>query len=208
MDQAAVERAFDAQLDPQEMSGWMERMASEPNHVGSPHDKANAEFMLAQFKSWGWDYHIEEFQVLYLDPHLRSPSNRRPRRPFRRHPDRGPHRRRSAHPDGRARAARLRRGRSTRVTVMSQHPWSTRTTACRRLQGARAPGHQRQRQDRHHPLRRRLARPETETRARARRGRMYHIFRSERRRRLPRRSVSQGRRVSSNGSPAVALSRT
>ena len=68
MDEAAAERAFDAQIDPAEMSAWMKQMASEPNHVGSPHDKANAEFMLAQFKSWGWDAHIEEFQVLYPTP--------------------------------------------------------------------------------------------------------------------------------------------
>ncbi|HEY3813333.1 MAG TPA: transferrin receptor-like dimerization domain-containing protein [Caulobacteraceae bacterium] len=68
MDQAAAEHAFDAQLDPAEMAAWMKQMASEPNHVGSPHDKANAEFMLAMFKSWGWDAHIEEFQVLYPVP--------------------------------------------------------------------------------------------------------------------------------------------
>ena len=43
-------------------------MASEPNHVGSPHDKANAEFELEQFKAWGWDAHIETFEVLYPTP--------------------------------------------------------------------------------------------------------------------------------------------
>ena len=68
IDEASAERIFDSQLDPAQMSAWMEQMASQPNHVGSPHDKANAEFMLAQFKSWGWDAHIEEFQVLYPTP--------------------------------------------------------------------------------------------------------------------------------------------
>ena len=43
-------------------------MAAEPNHVGSPHDKANAEWLLAQFKDWGWDAHIETFEVLYPTP--------------------------------------------------------------------------------------------------------------------------------------------
>jgi N-acetylated-alpha-linked acidic dipeptidase len=43
-------------------------MSSQPNHVGSPHDKANAEMTLALFKQWGWDAHIEQFDVLYPTP--------------------------------------------------------------------------------------------------------------------------------------------
>jgi len=66
--QADLEKRFDAAIDPAEMGGWMKIQASEPNHVGSPHDKANAEMILAQFKEWGWDAHIEEFQVLYPTP--------------------------------------------------------------------------------------------------------------------------------------------
>jgi len=50
------------------MRGWLKRMSSEPNHVGSPHDKANADWELAQFKSFGWDAHIETFEVLYPTP--------------------------------------------------------------------------------------------------------------------------------------------
>jgi len=50
------------------MRSWLEQMSSEPNQVGSPHDKANAEFMLAKFKEWGWDAHIETFSVLYPTP--------------------------------------------------------------------------------------------------------------------------------------------
>jgi len=65
---ADLERRFDAMIDPMEMSGWMKTMAAEPNHVGSAHDKANAESVLAQFKDWGWDAHIETFQVLYPTP--------------------------------------------------------------------------------------------------------------------------------------------
>jgi N-acetylated-alpha-linked acidic dipeptidase len=64
----SLEQRFDAQVRPQEMSDWMKRMASEPNHVGSPHDKLNAEWQLAKFKEFGWDAHIEEFQVLYPTP--------------------------------------------------------------------------------------------------------------------------------------------
>jgi N-acetylated-alpha-linked acidic dipeptidase len=66
--QAEIERQFDAALSGEEMAGWMKTMAAEPNHVGSPHDKANAEMVLAQFKAWGWDAHIETFEVLYPTP--------------------------------------------------------------------------------------------------------------------------------------------
>lgn len=66
--QRALEQRFDAQLNPAELRKWMKQMASQPNHVGSPHDKANAEFMLAKFRAWGWDAHIETFDVLYPTP--------------------------------------------------------------------------------------------------------------------------------------------
>jgi N-acetylated-alpha-linked acidic dipeptidase len=63
-----LERRFDALIDPSEMGGWMKVMAAEPNHVGSAHNKANAEMVLQQFRSWGWDAHIEAFDVLYPTP--------------------------------------------------------------------------------------------------------------------------------------------
>jgi N-acetylated-alpha-linked acidic dipeptidase len=66
--QAVLERNFDASIDSGEMRGWLRRMSAEPNHVGSPHDKANAEWELAQFRKFGWDAHIETFEVLYPTP--------------------------------------------------------------------------------------------------------------------------------------------
>jgi N-acetylated-alpha-linked acidic dipeptidase len=65
---ADFKQRFDASLNAAEMGGWMKTMAAEPNHVGSAHNKANAEMTLAQFKSWGWDAHIETFRVLYPTP--------------------------------------------------------------------------------------------------------------------------------------------
>jgi len=64
----ALERNFDAMISSANQLAWLEQMSSEPNHVGSPHDKANAEFQLAMFKQWGWDAHIETFDVLYPTP--------------------------------------------------------------------------------------------------------------------------------------------
>src|SRR5580704_1933927 len=67
-DRAALEAQFDAAIKPTDLRDWMKLLASQPNHVGSPHDKANAEWILARFKSWGWDAHIESFDVLYPTP--------------------------------------------------------------------------------------------------------------------------------------------
>ena len=66
--QRQLEQRFDALLDPADQRAWLKQMSSAPNQVGSPHDKANAEFMLAKFREWGWDAHIETFSVLYPTP--------------------------------------------------------------------------------------------------------------------------------------------
>ena len=64
----ALEQRFDALISPADQQQWLQQMSSEPNHVGSPHDKANAEMQLALFRQWGWDAHIEQFDVLYPTP--------------------------------------------------------------------------------------------------------------------------------------------
>jgi N-acetylated-alpha-linked acidic dipeptidase len=66
--EAQVEHNFDALIHPSELRDWMKLLASEPNHVGSPHDKANAKQILAWFKEWGWEARIERFWVLYPTP--------------------------------------------------------------------------------------------------------------------------------------------
>ncbi len=67
-EQQRLEQRFDADLAPAELRSWMEQLTSAPNHVGSAHDKANAEFILKKFREWGWDASIEEFTVLYPTP--------------------------------------------------------------------------------------------------------------------------------------------
>jgi N-acetylated-alpha-linked acidic dipeptidase len=46
----------------------MKRLSARPHHVGSPYDKENAEWILSRFKEWGWDAHIENFEVLFPTP--------------------------------------------------------------------------------------------------------------------------------------------
>ncbi len=67
-DLASLERDFDANIQPNDLRDWLKLLAAQPNHVGSPHDKSNAEWILARFKEWGWDAHIETFNVLYPTP--------------------------------------------------------------------------------------------------------------------------------------------
>ena len=68
MTQAAREAQFDAGISAADQMAWLKQMASAPNHVGSAHDKENADWMLKMFKEWGWDAHIEQFDVLYPTP--------------------------------------------------------------------------------------------------------------------------------------------
>ena len=49
----------------------MRRLSARPHHVGSPYDKDNAEWILARFKEWGLDAHIETFDVLFPTPKVR-----------------------------------------------------------------------------------------------------------------------------------------
>ena len=43
-------------------------LAAHPHNVGSDAQRKNAEWILAKYKEWGWDAHIEQFDVLYPTP--------------------------------------------------------------------------------------------------------------------------------------------
>src|SRR5471030_785124 len=62
------EATFRALPQPSNIKETMRRMSARPHHVGSPYDKNNAEWLRDQFKSYGWDATIEEFQVLFPVP--------------------------------------------------------------------------------------------------------------------------------------------
>lgn len=63
-----LEARFKTMPDAGHMREAMRRLSARPHHVGSPYDKDNAEWILAQFKSYGWDAHIENFDVLFPTP--------------------------------------------------------------------------------------------------------------------------------------------
>lgn len=69
--QRAAETKFDSFLKAENLRYWLKRLSARPHHLGSPYGKENAEFIAAQFKSWGYDTKIESFDVLFPTPKTR-----------------------------------------------------------------------------------------------------------------------------------------
>ncbi len=69
--EAGWEERFRAGISPSNIRENMRRLTARPHHVGSPYDKDNAEWILARFKEWGFDAHIERFDVLFPTPKMR-----------------------------------------------------------------------------------------------------------------------------------------
>ena len=63
-----LEARFKAMPDPARMREAMRVLSARPHHVGSPYGRINAQWILDQFKSYGWDAHIENFDVLFPTP--------------------------------------------------------------------------------------------------------------------------------------------
>ena len=62
------EAKFKAIPSPDTIRESIRRLSAYPHHVGSPHGRENAEWILARFKQWGLDAHIERFDVLFPTP--------------------------------------------------------------------------------------------------------------------------------------------
>src|SRR2546423_11425267 len=74
-DSAAKERAlesqFDSKLNRDDLREWSKRLSARPHHIGSPYDADNAQFLASLYRSWGYDTHIETFDVLFPTPKTR-----------------------------------------------------------------------------------------------------------------------------------------
>jgi N-acetylated-alpha-linked acidic dipeptidase len=66
------EEQFDALLSTKNVDTWMQFLSSHPHHVGSPQDKANAEYIANLFKQWGYQTEIASYYVLFPTPKTRS----------------------------------------------------------------------------------------------------------------------------------------
>jgi N-acetylated-alpha-linked acidic dipeptidase len=75
-DASKTERDWESQFraipEPARMRESLRRLSARPHNVGTAYDKDNAEWLLAQFKSYGLDAQIESFDVLYPTPLERS----------------------------------------------------------------------------------------------------------------------------------------
>lgn len=69
--QLALEKQFDTLLHANDLDNWMQYLTSHPHHVGSPQDKANAEYMANLFQQWGYQTQIETYYVLFPTPKTR-----------------------------------------------------------------------------------------------------------------------------------------
>ncbi|MCU1250413.1 MAG: Glutamate carboxypeptidase [Edaphobacter sp.] len=66
------EQKFRQMPDSAKVRENMRRMSARPHHVGSPYDKDNAEWLVAQLKSYGLDAKIEQFEALFPTPKSRK----------------------------------------------------------------------------------------------------------------------------------------
>jgi len=72
IDSSRIERDWESKFksipDPSRMRESMRRLSAHPHHVGSAYDKNNAEWIRDQFRSYGWQADIENFDVLFPTP--------------------------------------------------------------------------------------------------------------------------------------------
>ena len=65
------EMKFDSMLQAENIGQYMKYLSAHPHHVGSVHDRENAEYLLAKFKVWGYDARIDTFYALFPTPKFR-----------------------------------------------------------------------------------------------------------------------------------------
>ena len=66
--QLILESSFYKNLSKENIGENIKRFSSKPHHIGSPGSKENAEYIVSQFKKFGWDAKIETFHVLFPTP--------------------------------------------------------------------------------------------------------------------------------------------
>jgi len=69
--QTEIENKFDALLRKENIEERIRIMADKVHYVGTPYGKQNAEYMVEQFRSWGFDAQLETFYVLFPKPKVR-----------------------------------------------------------------------------------------------------------------------------------------
>ncbi len=197
--EAKAEREFRAIPDPAVARESMRQLSAVPHNLGSPGGAKNAEWILARFKEWGLDAHIETFDVLFPTPRERVVELLEPvafraslaETPLKDDPTSG----QTAQQLPTYNAYSVD-GDVTAPLVYVNYGVPEDYEKLERL-GVDVHG-----QDRHRPLRRRLARDQAEGRGGERRHRLHHLLGPARRRLLRGRGVSEGPLPAGAGRPA------
>ena len=70
-EQLALEARLGEEVRAANLESWMRRMTREPFFVGAPYNYENAMWVAEQFRAWGYDVEIAEYEVLFPTPLLR-----------------------------------------------------------------------------------------------------------------------------------------
>src|SRR5689334_23596792 len=74
-DSLRIERTWEdkarAEVQPEQIRQYLQRLAAHPHHAGSPGSKAVAEYIASLLRSWGLSTRVEEFEVLLPWPTVR-----------------------------------------------------------------------------------------------------------------------------------------
>jgi N-acetylated-alpha-linked acidic dipeptidase len=75
-DSSRAERQWEEKLraipNPESLRAYMQHLAAHPHNVGTAYDKENAQWIAGKFKEFGFDTHIEQFDVLFPTPKERA----------------------------------------------------------------------------------------------------------------------------------------
>ena len=63
--QQKLETNFDGNLDKENIGRNIKLLSAEPHHLSSARNKENADYILNQFKKYGWEAKLETFYVLF-----------------------------------------------------------------------------------------------------------------------------------------------
>jgi N-acetylated-alpha-linked acidic dipeptidase len=62
------EQKFRSAISTDNIGDYAKLLSARPHHVGSSFDKHDQEWLASKFKEWGWDVHVESFQILFPTP--------------------------------------------------------------------------------------------------------------------------------------------
>lgn len=69
--QRKTESRFDQLLSKNKIDSMMQRLSAKPHHVGSENQRAIAEYLVKQYREWGYEARLDTFYALFPTPKVR-----------------------------------------------------------------------------------------------------------------------------------------